>query len=303
MRKYLPVIVIAAALAVGVYVGYIAGHRRDTVAGPTLAMTFLDAEHGNGIIVRTPEGKFVVVDPGPAECARGLMKELKRSRAASVSVVVTKPSSARGGALRRLVSEFDVTEVYTGETEGSAGTWKHALERARKRGIPIRALFGGSTVRLSPTTAFEVLGPPAGLLHATESDWDNNSLVTRFRFGEKRFLLMSDARVEAECYLIQSAAAQLETDRPQAELESDVLVLGRNGRSGSTSLELLSRVRPESCVVIAGRGRNRPSRAILNRVDTKNTGAAVYRTDKDGTIRMVTDGHSVVVSTEGATRG
>ncbi len=293
MRKVLPVIAIAAAVAAGIYFGYVKSHREPAITGPTLAVTFLDADHGSGIVVETPEGKFVVIDPGPERCGRQLVSYLRDAGAKSVVVVVSKPSPERGGSLVCLVEEINVAKVYTGEMTGRARPWKRALEAVRDRGIPVLALSDGSVVRLSPTTVLETLSPPKGMLEGTQSDWDNNSLVTRVSFGNKRFLFASDTRIEAEAHLIQSGA----------DLESDVLALARCGRSGSTSLELLSRVRPESCVMSVGTGRNRPSKAVLKRIDTKSTGASVYRTDKDGTIRMVTDGHSIVVRTDGTDRG
>ena len=295
MRKVLPIIVIAAAVAAGVYVGYTRVHRErePAITGPTLAVTFLDADHGSGIVIKTPEGQFVVIDPGPESCGRRLVSYLHDAGAKSVVVVVSKPSPGRGGSLGRLVDEINVAKVYTGEMTGSAKSWKRAVEAVRDRRIPVLALSAGSVVRLSPTTMLETLSPPKGMFEGTQSDWDNNSLVTRVSFGNKRFLFASDIRIEAEAHLIQSGAG----------LESDVLALARCGRSGSTSLELLSRVRPESCVMSVGTGRNRPSKAVLKRIDTKSTGASVYRTDKDGTIRMVTDGHSIVVRTEGTGRG
>ena len=293
MRKLLPIIVIAAAIGAGAYVGYILGVGKAVVTGPTLWVTFLDADRGNGIVVRMPEGAFVVIDPGPASSAGELVDYLRGAGARSVSVVVSNPSADRGGALRALVESVGVSKVYRGELKGRSRAWRRSLESVRNCKIPEVVVRSGSVIGLSRSTRLEILSPPKGMLEDTGRDWDNNSLVTRISYGSKHFLFMSDTRIAAEAHLIQS-----ETD-----LVSDVLSVARNGRSGSTSLEWLSVVRPEICVVSVGRGGRRPGKAVLNRIDTKNTGAAVYLTDKDGTIKMVTDGHSIVVKTEGAGRG
>jgi competence protein ComEC len=80
-------------------------------------------------------------------------------------------------------------------------------------------------------------------------------------------------------------------------LGANVLVVPRHARFGGTSLELLSRARPEICVVMAGRD-DRPSRTVLRRIDPAKTGAALYRTDRDGTIEIVTNGRAIAVTTE-----
>ena len=292
MRKLLPIILIAAALGAGAYVGYILGVGKTEVEGPTLSVTFLDAQRGNGIVVRTPEGSFVVIDPGPASSADELVEHLRQAGAKSISVVVSSPSADRGGALGSLVESVGVSNVYRGELKGGSSAWRRSVESVRDSKIPASVVSGGSVVKLSPSTKLEVLSPPKGMLDDTSSDWDNNSLVTRIWYGDKRFLFMSDTRIGAEGHLIQSGN----------DLVSDVVNVGRNGRSGSTSLELLCVVRPEMCVVSVGRRRRKPGKTVLTRIDTNNTGAAVYRTDKDGTIRIVTDGRSIVVDTEGTGR-
>ena len=292
MRKLLPIILIAAALGAGAYVGYILGVGKTEVEGPTLSVTFLDAQRGNGIVVRTPEGSFVVIDPGPVSSADELVEHLRQAGAKSISVVVSSPSADRGGALGSLVKSVGVSKVYRGELKGGSSAWRRSVESVRDSKIPASVVSGGSVVKLSPSTKLEVLSPPKGMLDDTSSDWDNNSLVTRIWYGDKRFLFMSDTRIGAEGHLIQSGN----------DLVSDVVNVGRNGRSGSTSLELLCVVRPEMCVVSVGRRRRKPGKTVLTRIDTNNTGAAVYRTDKDGTIRIVTDGRSIVVDTEGTGR-
>ena len=52
-------------------------------------------------------------------------------------------------------------------------------------------------------------------------------------------------------------------------------------------------------MVLAGRGADRPSRAILNRIKIENTGAEVYRTDKNDPIDMISNGRVIQVETGG----
>jgi len=272
MRKFLPIIIIVAALAAGAYVGFVRARLRPTRVGPALVARFLDANLGNAIVFETPEKRVVVVDPGPEETADALAGYLRELGVRSLDVIVTAPAADHIGALQALVDSFDVKRVIHG---GSA--WEEP-PRGPKGPVGELVLAAGDAIRLSPRVKLEVLSPAKEPAGATA-----RPLVTRITFGRTRFLLMSDALIEDEAYLIRSGV----------DLTSTVLVVPRHGRHGSTSLELLSLVRPEYCIVLVGRGADRPSRTVIDRIKTENTGAEVYRTDRDGPVIMVSDGRSI----------
>lgn len=288
MRKLLPIMLIAAAVAAGVWVGCRKGARKPLPRGEALLAHFLDAATGSAIVLRTPEGAFVVIDPGPRETGDELVAFLKEAGAQSLTVLVTNPSPERSGALGALMGAFPIKRVLHGELTGRSGGWLDDLELVQEAGIPELVLAAGDVVHLSPSVRLDVLSPPRGLFTAIERSAENSSVVTRLSYRGFGMLVASDTRVEAEGFLIQSGA----------HLASDVLVVGRNGRAGSTSLELLSQVRPRCCVVQAGRGVRQPSSLVMRRISTENTGADVYRTDRDGPLDLLTDGRSIEVLKE-----
>lgn len=288
MSRFLPIILIAAALAAGTYVGYLKTRRAPVIEGPALVVEFLDADLGCAVVVRTPEGQTVVIDPGPLETAGALAQYLHDRGVGQASVLISNPSDIRAGALESLLDAVTVTRLWRGQIEGRTRAWKRAMEIARGQNIPEKVVSGGTRLSLSKSVLVETLSPPAGLLK--DADRDNNSLVVRISYGSVRFLLLSDAGTQAEGYLISSGA----------ELSSDVLAVGRHGRTGATSLELLRALRPRVIVVGAGIGEYGPSPTVLARIDPEHTGADLYRTDRDGVVTLATDGESIVARTEGA---
>ena len=290
MRKLLPIILVAAVIAAGFYIGRARFVREVKPVGPVLTIACLDATLGNAIVVKTPENYFMVVDPGPANTAGALVRYLEDAGAKSLVILLSKSSSDHTGAISSLLDSFTVSKIIHGEYKAKSSLVRRTLTSVIGKGAIERISSAGDVFNISPTTKLEVLSPPKGLLKKTGGHSDNNSLVTRIHFGGKRFLLASDIRLEAEANLIQSGV----------DLRSSVLVVPRHGRYGGTSLELLSVVRPEAYVVLLDRSSNRASRAVLERIDTRNTGAAVYRTDLDGNIEMITDGRSIKVNTSGS---
>lgn len=285
MRKLLPLLIIIIVIAVSIYIGYITAGREKMPKGPVIRIDFLSADYGNAALVHTPEGKYLLIDPGSRRTATALITYLQDAGVHNLDVLVTNPTAMRGGALDAIVSRFKVKNVYRGEKTGSSSAWNRAIDYARAHNVLETDIYGGDTIRLSRSTKLEVMSPPRGLLPHTSSDSDSNSLVVRLSFKGKRLLFTSDADNDTENYLVKSGL----------DIENDVLVIPRGGRSGAVTLEFLSRVRPERCVISSSR---HPSRAVLQRIDQKNTGAKLQRTDKDGTISIVSDGHAIIVNTE-----
>jgi competence protein ComEC len=289
MRKLLPIMLIVAVLAGGAYVGLKRrGVEKPIPRGKALVASFLNADQGGAVVFETPEGSFVVFDPGFEENVDALADYLKTVGARSVTLVVTFPSREYAAAARKLIGSFPVDRVIHGEMPSVSREWDKTLEAIEQARIPELILAGGDLLHLSKKVKLEVLSPPRGLLEGAEEASGNNSLVTRVSFGRTRFLLTSQARIEVEGHLIQSVR----------DLESSVLVVPRHGQAGSTSLELISLVRPECFVVMDGGRGGRPSASVLARISTRNTGAQVLRTDKDGSFDIVSDGRSIEVVKE-----
>ncbi len=283
MRRLIPVIVLAAAVAAGSYVGFRRATPRPVRVENALIVSFLDESLGCAILIETPEKDFIVVDPGPELTADRLVEYLHQIGARSVDVILTTPRPEHAGALQALLKSMEVKRVIRG--------WNTLVKPESlpaADGLVELVMSTGDKVKLSPAVSVEALGPPDT---APDSD-RTRPLISRVRFGRTTFLLMSDATIEDEAYLMRSGA----------DLTSTVLVVSNHARAGGTSLELLAKVRPHYCIALVETGDGRPDRAVMKRISTENTGAYLYRTDKDGIIDLVSDGRSVMAPSKGGVR-
>jgi competence protein ComEC len=98
---------------------------------------------------------------------------------------------------------------------------------------------------------------------------------------------VGDAEREEETRLLQAGANRL---------RADVLKVGHHGSATSSSPAFVAAVAPSEAIVSAG-CRNRfghPNPATLATLAA--TGARVWRTDRDGAVRVTTDGRSLVTA-------
>ena len=133
----------------------------------------------------------------------------------------------------------------------------------------------------------EFLWPQIAPAEVAPAAKNNDSLVMRLKFGERSVMLPGDAEKQAEY-------AMLGEDDPE-ELHADVLKVGHHGSKNSTMPEFLERVGPRVAIISAGEGNpdGHPAAELLERL--KERGVRVLRTDEEGEISVVTDGHGIWV--------
>ena len=145
--------------------------------------------------------------------------------------------------------------------------------------------YGGMRTVLEKTpAAATVLSPARG---ATWENLNNYSLVLRVTYGNAAFLLMGDAEAEVEETLLAA----------KTELAADVLVVGHHGSATSSSEKFLKAVAPRYAILSVGEDNsyNLPNTGVLTRL--KEQGAALYRTDLQGTVTVTSDGENLTITT------
>jgi len=278
MRKAVLIVLIAVLAAGGVWFLYARAHQEPTIEGPAISVRFTDDEFGNAVIIRTPEGKVAVVDPARRRTS-ALIGLLRDEHVRQLTVVVSAPSSDTAGAIAKLQRSVKVERVIRTQQGRTPQQWKSMLVRAKCRPAAETLVEPGGSAQLSPTVRLDVLCPGKG---AAKSE---GSSVIRLNYRGKGVLYITELHAEGEAALISSGV----------NLQSSVIAVGKRGGRDNPSLELLSKVRPEFCVLCS----NRPSASIISRLRQENSGATLFRTDKDGIIEIVTDGHSVQSVTGG----
>lgn len=290
-----------AAVAAGACAALWLGQAALSLAGRgRVEIVAIDVGQGDAIGVRTPGGRWLLVDAGPrfGDADAGMTRVIPYLRARGVrrleAVVLTHPDEDHAGGLSSVLAH-----VPTGAVLGpgfGAGQRGHmaGLEEARRAGIPWRRAWKGDSWTTDGVT-FQVLSPapptrarPAG--ERSPNDW---SVVLRVAYGEFDALLMGDADSRIETEILERG------DQGKVEL----LKVGHHGSRTSTSSAFVQAVSPDYALISAG-ARNRyghPHPQVLARLE--RAGAQVLRTDRQGTVSVAAkkDGSaSASVSASGA---
>jgi len=286
-------VVVAGALAVWVVLplpGRIAG-------GGVLTLSFLDVGQGDAITLRTPGGRWIVVDAGPRgpgwdAGARVVLPHLRQGGARRIELMVlTHPHLDHVGGAGALLKGMEVGRVADPGLPSAGSFYLELLGLALEDRTGWWPLQAGDLWEVDGVE-LRVLHPVAGADTLAPSHGANSlSVILEVRFGEFRALLTGDAPEEIEEML--SAAGAISPVQ--------VLKVGHHGSRTSTGWELLARAEPEVAVIPAGRGNSfgHPHPNVVERLE--RAGVRLFRTDRDGTvtIRAREDGGYQVASRGG----
>ena len=132
----------------------------------------------------------------------------------------------------------------------------------------------------------EILYPVGDESPQTASD-NNNSLVLRLSFGNKKFLFTGDIEKQTEGKLLENSLF----------LQADVVKVAHHGSKTSSTQNFIKAVKADYSVVSVGRQSpyGHQHREVVERWTT--SGAKVIMTGERGTISVSTDGKNLEIQT------
>lgn len=252
--------------------------------GP-LAVYYLDVGQGDSELIRF-HNTTILIDAGEAEMGDRVVSNLHRLGVTRIDLLVaTHAHSDHIGGMPAVLSAFPVGRVIDPGVPSTSPVYESFLKQVEKRKIPYSVAVQGETIDLDPALRILVLSPPEKRLN---DDPNQNSVVLRVSYGTTSFLFTGDMGGETESALAKSGYA----------LDARVLKVGHHGSSGSSSAVFLSRVNPDIAVISLGKANDygHPHKETLDRLAA--AGSTIFRTDTDGTVRVISDGSRIGVTSE-----
>lgn len=262
--------------------------------GARLELHALDVGQGDALAIRTPRGRWILVDVGGAwrsgDAASLIVPYLRRHGGQVVLLVTSHPHADHIGGAASLLRRLAVDTLWDGAYVTGGTVYRAMLDASRAQGTVWRRVARGDSA-IVDGVGLHVLAPDSAWI-ATLDDPNDASVVLRVSYGQRRFLLTGDAEEGAETWLVE---------RYGEELRADVLKVAHHGSATSSSPRFLAAVRPRVAIISVGAGNRygHPAPSVLQRLDAGGT--QLLRTDDEGTIVLSTDGRVLDVKADGAT--
>lgn len=252
-----------------------------------LRVYFLDVGQGDSTLILFGN-KTILVDAGEIGEGGRVINDLRMLGVTRIDLLVAShPHSDHIGGMEDVLAVFPVGRVFDTGFPHTSALYEKFLKTIDRKKIPYTVAEQGQTLDLDPALRITILSPPVQRLG---DDLNENSIVLRLSYGTIDILMTGDAGTVAEAALLKTGYA----------LESEILKAGHHGSSRSTGPAFLARVDPEVAVISVGAGNSygHPHAETLSAL--LRAGVTVYRTDRDGTVLVTSDGSSYTVRTEKA---
>lgn len=234
---------------------------------PELEAHFIDVDYGDSALLKTPGGKFILVDCGPDPSAKAVISYLKDKGVQSIdALVVSHPDADHIRGCSSVLNNFNVEYVYdNGLPDRKKSKTYQNYAAARTKAGHYVVVNQDSTITLEDNVVISFIVPFDNGGYIKESRDNNNSLLLKVTYGNISFLFAGDCESECEQRVLND------------NIDSDVLKAAHHGGSTSSSLEFLGRVTPLDVVVSVGTNiHGHPTPEAIERLSS--AGAKVFET-------------------------
>lgn len=248
-----------------------------------LEVTFLAVGHGDAVYVGSA-GTHLLIDGGGSplggDVGRRVVVPFLRERRVSVldAAALTHPHPDHARGLAEVLRAVPARRLWLGRGAGQGPLVREVLTAAA--GADVLRLQAGAAFTLGEAHV-EVLGPPRdALLLESEND---RSLVLKLTHGQVSFLLPGDVEEAGEEALAPGPVT--------------VLKAPHHGSDTSSTPGFVAATRPRHVVFCVGADHRFafPRAEVVER--WTRAGARCHRTDVDGAVTFLSDGHDVRVRT------
>jgi competence protein ComEC len=269
----------AAVLACWIVVAVSLTSRPDS--SRDLLVHILSVGQGDAIAIRTPRGRWALIDGGPRtagfDAGRNIVLPFFRRQRASrlAAVVVTHGDADHLGGIPAVVEQLEPEIVLDPGQPRGTDLYLEYLRSIDIAGSAWRPARAGDAFVID-SVLFEVLHPSADWF-ARQLEPNENSVVLRLTYGCLTALFTGDIGSPVESELAASVG------------EAALLKVAHHGSDGSTNQAWLRAVRPRLAVISVGPNRfGHPAPELLSRL--ADAEVPVFRTDQGGTVTIRSDG-------------
>ena len=252
-----------------------------------LEMVFIDVGQGDAILIKTPGGKYMLVDGGGSPFfdvgGKVVLPYLHHRGIRSLDLVVsTHPDIDHAQGLVKVVDAMPVRQLGIPAALAAHEDYRSLRDLAEKNSIPVLFLQAGKSLRVEEGMQIDILNPPR---QASSDDTNEESVVLRISYGSFTALLTGDVPATRLSLL----GARLDP--------ATVLKVAHHGSKGTLARDFYQKADPAWAVISVGADNpfGHPHPLVMTAL--RESGARILRTDLQGAITIMSNGYEYQIQT------
>jgi len=241
-----------------------------------LHLKVYDVGQGDSIFIETAAGYKILIDGGPDnKVLNHLGKDMPFYSKQIDLAILTHPHADHFTGLIETIKRYQIKTLWINREKEQGRLFEDWEKVLKDKKIPTRVVSQGDKMVFPDGTTVSVIWPKKD--HKS-TDLNLGAVVVQVSFGSFDALLAADAGGSVQSYTTSSPV--------------EVLKVPHHGSKTSLNEAYISSLSPKISIISVGAKNpyGHPSQEILDFLNT--IGSKVYRTDKNGTIEIVSDGKS-----------
>jgi len=254
-----------------------------------LEVNFFDVGQGDSSFIESPGGYQVLIDGGPSSrILEKLGEEMPFWDKTIDLIILSHPDPDHLSGLIDVLKNYKIGLIATNGTVSSRPEFKEFENLILKNKISYITIKKNQRILIGKNISFEILAPLEDFEGREVSDFNSSSIVARMVYDKNAFLFTDDTTKSIEKKLAEE----------NIDLSADVLKVAHHGSKTAESEIFLNAVNPKIAVIQVGLNNQygHPNQEVLDLLN--KYGIKIFRTDKDGDIKIFSDGENLKFITQ-----
>lgn len=256
-----------------------------------LQINFIDVGQGDSTLIKTVEGKVVLIDGGGSTMSNSfdvgnktLLPYLLDKGISKIDyIMVSHFDSDHCQGLNAIIENMKVENIIICKQSTITNEYLEIMEKCNNKKIKIITVKRGDKIKIDTFTIIEIFHPTNQFLDDGKGGLNANAIVCKLNYkisNNKYFTMLFTGDIEEE------AEKQLELIYG-TKLKADVLKVAHHGSKTSSTEEFIKLVSPKIALIGVGKDNKfgHPNEGVLKRLNENK--AKIYRTDLCGEISLL----------------
>lgn len=249
-----------------------------------LEIISFDVQNADAFLVKTPRNKYFIIDTGKSAYNNGtsqakviMIKYLKDRGVKNIEgLIITHFDNDHSGGAVDIMENLNVKNVYINSYKNNSYTSVNIYKTLRAKKIPTHLAKNNDVIYEEQDVKFTTF-------KAEMKNDNENSIITLVKYKDFETLFTGDAGIEAFNVVKKDIPNNIE-----------VLKVGHHGARGVVDAAMLAHLNPEVSIISTGYNTfGHPNKGTLDVLRK----TAVYRTDKNNSVKITSDGAAYKVLT------